>query len=1373
MASQSPPPPAATTTTQPSFRHKASGFFSRLSRQPSTPQLSLLFKSDREPRATETPISPPLTHTSFLSIPQPFKDLAAPLAKSTPSTPSAATGTDARSSPAWDPWLLTTHHPSDTAPLATSPVEPLSLPPVPPLPAGLEPSKPAPSPSSGRASPPPKPRKLSSPDPSPLPIASPTEPVPARRPKKMSSFWRFFNKPHLQSRDADPLLPDSPRAVPPAQPVPTAAHFSKPPSAGSTYRHARSVSVNVTVTAASLAATASTTPVPKRPSATVSATDSARSHPQSDSLLDDEDFQTVPEYPSQRGSFEDGPAAVTAAASSSKAPEVTPSPNIVRRVPPSVDSDDVALSNLVLASRASNPSVAATTPDRQSEPPTLEGSAPTPLPPRSVSLFHQTPPKGPTSARTTPTGDSSTSATPHAGTPTLNRGNTAPAGVPYAAGTSEQDQEAQALAVARALFQHEDPSLFPEEYVEFLGKRGDFYARVRYHYFNHLDFTGSSLEEAFRALCAQLFIRGESQVIDRILIEFARRYWQCNPQHPTFTDEDVVYAIVFSLLLLNTDLHVSQSDEKISRSKFIKLTLTTVDTCRQITARKREESNLADAPSASQADAAATLSAAADPAVLTSPILSPMMKGLTLQSDATSPMGSPPAPTLSGRTTTASSNKRFSFFDSAGLGSLNAPKTTERVSVVSGPASSESASEHDRLVPVLKEMYSSIKSQKLAQPTDALAMSRSSISSFRSSSQMALGMGIGLSRSRSVSGMGGSNQGGLAQRQHRMFGGGRRALRSGGPGHAADTDMMGNGRFGNSAQSSPIGAVLAGATANLSPEVNLNQSRSVLNSSSPRLATARPSHSSPARSRAASISSSSPRNPLAGIAPSAFSDGDDLSYYDRYSQSLNASMLLGGGPHDLIDYPDHMPLPNHMGYDERFVKSSVLVRKHLMERTDRKATNRSWKQCYVVLEHGMLNMYKAERGRTDGSELTDPALQLGHVSLRHSLTNALPPPGYSRSRPHVFAIQLPHGGVYLFQAATKDQLKEWVDCCNYWAARESKEPLVGGVCNADHGWIEPNDGDGADAGTALSRPMVAPLNYQSAESSTSLHASDAVSDAKAPSQNQGDAKSIDTLMSSQASHSTTYTGHTNLATVPPPTAIRDWRPPTQSLMRSNLDETSQLRALLKQIAHLESELGKHQELRATIDTRFPPRSPIYAKAFSNWERKSQFLLRELIKYQTYADCLKQAIATRPAASSNGSEGVGPRPISVASSLKRLSRPPSYAPLNDYNTPDGSSIRAKQGGNSSTTPSKASTPVPTPAQPLPTDLTTVDTSETDIATRSHGDYAQSLPTPTDTPAVVDSKDGSRTSSPANLNTALAKAKETVLPVATLPTPTTTG
>jgi hypothetical protein len=77
---------------------------------------------------------------------------------------------------------------------------------------------------------------------------------------------------------------------------------------------------------------------------------------------------------------------------------------------------------------------------------------------------------------------------------------------------------------------------------------------------------------------------------------------------------------------------------------------------------------------------------------------------------------------------------------------------------------------------------------------------------------------------------------------------------------------------------------------------------------------------------------------------------------------------------------------------------------------------------------------------------------LGSIELNHSLANALPPPGYNRTRPYVFAIQEPNGGVYLIQAASQEQIMEWVSTCNYWAARQSKEPLQGGVSNIEYGW---------------------------------------------------------------------------------------------------------------------------------------------------------------------------------------------------------------------------------------------------------------------------------------------------------------------------------
>ncbi|OAD73898.1 hypothetical protein PHYBLDRAFT_102727, partial [Phycomyces blakesleeanus NRRL 1555(-)] len=77
---------------------------------------------------------------------------------------------------------------------------------------------------------------------------------------------------------------------------------------------------------------------------------------------------------------------------------------------------------------------------------------------------------------------------------------------------------------------------------------------------------------------------------------------------------------------------------------------------------------------------------------------------------------------------------------------------------------------------------------------------------------------------------------------------------------------------------------------------------------------------------------------------------------------------------------------------------------------------------------------------------------VGSIQLNHTLSNVLPPPGYNRQRPHVFAIQKPDGGVFLYQASSAEQANEWVATCNYWAARRSKEPLAGGVSNMEYGW---------------------------------------------------------------------------------------------------------------------------------------------------------------------------------------------------------------------------------------------------------------------------------------------------------------------------------
>ena len=151
---------------------------------------------------------------------------------------------------------------------------------------------------------------------------------------------------------------------------------------------------------------------------------------------------------------------------------------------------------------------------------------------------------------------------------------------------------------------------------------------------------------------------------------------------------------------------------------------------------------------------------------------------------------------------------------------------------------------------------------------------------------------------------------------------------------------------------------------------------------------------------------------------------------------------------------------------------------------------------------------------------------LGAVTLNHSLSNILPPPGYNRQRPHVFAIQQSHGGVFLFQSTSQEQVNEWVETCNYWAARQSKEPLPGGVSNMEYGW-----------GSCLNDVI---LDLDSLEISGKYF---------------GDPDGV---------------------------TIYDWKPPAPPTVCSTLDEQEQWDALQKHLDTLSNEINEHRELKRKI-----------------------------------------------------------------------------------------------------------------------------------------------------------------------------------------------
>ena len=354
-----------------------------------------------------------------------------------------------------------------------------------------------------------------------------------------------------------------------------------------------------------------------------------------------------------------------------------------------------------------------------------------------------------------------------------------------------------------------------------------------------------------------------------------------------------------------------------------------------------------------------------------------------------------------------------------------------------------------------------------------------------------------------------------------------------------------------------------------------------------------------------------------------------------------------------------------------WAKEGNLKHKHHLEAVDKRSKDRSWTECFTVIEKGWIRLFQfnmnarslRQKARANKSTLGNSSLggvvgggnwmanaqSINQFLLRHTIASALPPPGYSKARPHVWALSLPTGAVHLFQAGTPEIVKEFVSTANYWSARLSKEPLVGGVSNVEYGWSErvinmalvgsisrdystppavPNPpvsagnlGPGltssststlgtAASGSNASRPPSAPLALPSA--TVPLPPPPPPPPPARPSFQASIRSSIDAGSSRQPK----LPGDR----VP----IADWAPPTQSMMASQLLEVDQLRALDTYVKNIEEELRKHNELRGPMLLAFSTRSTNYGRAMGNWERKSAFLLREIVKFRTYLESLQGA-----------------------------------------------------------------------------------------------------------------------------------------------------
>ena len=95
---------------------------------------------------------------------------------------------------------------------------------------------------------------------------------------------------------------------------------------------------------------------------------------------------------------------------------------------------------------------------------------------------------------------------------------------------------------------------------QYFSKPQELNKQVLREYINQQNFKDVSLIDALRMFLRRFLLPSESQIIDRIMQQFAAKYTQQNPD--IFKSEDDCYVLSFSIIMLNTLLHNPQVKAK-------------------------------------------------------------------------------------------------------------------------------------------------------------------------------------------------------------------------------------------------------------------------------------------------------------------------------------------------------------------------------------------------------------------------------------------------------------------------------------------------------------------------------------------------------------------------------------------------------------------------------------------------------------------------------------------------------------------------------------------------------------------------------------------------------------------------------------------
>ncbi|KAL2179496.1 uncharacterized protein P884DRAFT_194366 [Thermothelomyces heterothallicus CBS 202.75] len=763
---------------------------------------------------------------------------------------------------------------------------------------------------------------------------------------------------------------------------------------------------------------------------------------------------------------------------------------------------------------------------------------------------------------------------------------------------------------AKQIYEGNEDFIQKDKAAAWMGEEGIVRQRTLRAYMELYDFENRSIVASLRLVCQRLLLRAETQQVDRILVAFSKRWCECNPNHG-FKSIDVIHTICYSIILLNTDLHMADIEHKMTRSQFIKNTMTTIKTALEDSA----------------------------PEAFDRPSILPG-KG-NLESE--------------GRTSEDFKHNSFraSFKPpprpGSALGAFSDQASGDSCGpLVKAPFDGPFRAWENQVEIVLKDIYASIRDDRLPLfGAESLQQNPNGLS--------VMGM---LKRSPSV----------LSKAPSESVASTR--------GRVPDGAKANSSRWNTKSRSRPRGF----NTGFSSSRTSFDDGNSVWT----------PTDSSATWSKL-SLGRTHTSMSMDSFG-SAYPRGDfhqSIGFANALSQAIiREDSALEPTKDDVKNAPlledESLELAG-----PPWVKEGIVTHKHHLDGIDKRARDRNWQEVFAVIQKGQLSLFsfspnkslrhKNRRGLggnppkgavVGGGNWQDNATNLGTFSLRQTLASVLPPPGYSRSRPHVWALSLPTGAVHLFQVGTPEICKEFVNTANYWAARLSTHPLVGGISNIEYGWSDAviNSATTAAAAAAAGGDSTAngggrPASGNKNHSRTGS-AVNAAAVAVAAANIAGIGRS--SMQSGRSMRSASFdfpvrpgsgsSGILGAALARPSTNnnsgggggaanhisnggsnphhklpgdrihITDWVPPAASMRPSPLAEPEQLESLQAYVRSVEAELQAHNALRSPMLGAFSPRSGNAAKAMANWERKSEYLLREIVKFRTYVDSLQAAKA---------------------------------------------------------------------------------------------------------------------------------------------------